>query len=103
MSETINPDRVSYVRNTKGQFTSAPRGSASRRSIMRQMRDAILTEVQPSELAMMMRIQIEKALDGNLKSAIFVRDTILGKPVQAPPPDVNEQKMIEIVEIMKGE
>ena len=100
--EALEPDGVSYVRNSRGQFTSSPGSGKPRRAIMREMRDALLTEIHPSEIAAMMRVQMENALDGNLKSAIFIRDTLMGKPVQAPAPDANEQKLIEIVEIMKG-
>lgn len=96
-------ENVAHQRNANGTFAAGHTVNAGRRrkNLLTTMREAVLEEVAPDELAMIVRMQANKALGGDLKAAIFIRDTVIGKPLRQIEDSEDKGRLVEIVELIK--
>lgn len=94
---------VAHQRNSNGQFVAGHTVNAGRRrkNILATMREAVLAEVSPLELAMIVRAQAQQALEGDLKAAIFVRDTMIGKPFRQVEGNEDQGNLVQIAELIR--
>lgn len=95
---------VAHQRNASGQFVKGHTINAGRhrKDILAVMRQAVLDEVAPEELALIIRKQAEKAMRGDIKSAIFIRDTVIGKPIRQVEENDDRGKLVELADLIKA-
>jgi hypothetical protein len=95
---------MAHQRNERGQFIKGHSVNAGRRrrNVLARLRDAVVNEVSPDELAMIVRSQADKALNGDLKAAIFIRDTVIGKPIRQVEDTEDKGKLIELTDLIRA-